>query len=162
MTRAENVEAMNAAALALAKFIDTFELVNQDGEPLVTDPGTRAHLEGTRAALLRQFREARFAAEMPHVMTGADGAAYPCSCEIGEDHEISNVLTVWTIYAAPADFPTVPFVVRGWLIHGTQSQPSGAMGFADTLDEARAFLPPGLVRFVPQHGDDPVIVESWM
>lgn len=152
---------MHEAALELAKFIDTSEQVNANGTPFHV--GLQAHLEGTRAALLRKFREARLAAELPHIVTAPNGAAYPCTCSVGEDHELSHVLVVWTIYEKPADYPTVPFVVRAWHVSGGQQTDAGALAFADTLDQARSMLPAGLHRFPPSDGyDDPVVVESWL
>ncbi|WKW87087.1 hypothetical protein SEA_NICOLE72_50 [Microbacterium phage Nicole72] len=70
---------------------------------------------------------------------------------------------MWTIYAAPSDFPSVPFVVRGHVASAEGVKADiGALGFADTLDEARAYLPAGLVCVGRDPSDDPVIVESWL
>jgi hypothetical protein len=75
----------------------------------------------------------------------------------------ANGLWMWTIYAHPADFPDVEFVVRGWIVgpHGTLTD-SGALGFAHTLDEARNIVPAGLVRMERSPDDDPVVVETWI
>jgi hypothetical protein len=73
------------------------------------------------------------------------------------------MLTMWTIYSSPADYPDVPFVVRGWAVgpYGALAD-TGALGFADTLDEARNMIPDGLVRMERSPDDDPVVVETWM
>ena len=74
-----------------------------------------------------------------------------------------SVLTTWTIYERPADFPDVPFVLRGWIVGpGGQLRESGTLGFADTLEQARTYVPEGLTRFPRADDDDPVIVETWL
>ena len=76
---------------------------------------------------------------------------------------VNPIMTTWTVYASPADFPNAPYVVRGWLIGpGGQVADSGALGFADTLDEARGMIPAGLYRMERSPDDDPVIVETWL
>lgn len=76
---------------------------------------------------------------------------------------VMEPLTVWTIYAAPADYPSVPFVVRGWRtsVRGDVVD-TGMIGFADTLDQARAYLPEGLYCVGRSDDDEPQIVESWL
>ena len=82
---------------------------------------------------------------------------------MSESVGVTPIMPTWTIYATPADFPSVPYVVRGWLVGpGGQVRDSGAIGFADTLEQARNYLPPGLVRFERSPDDDPVIVETWL
>ena len=72
-------------------------------------------------------------------------------------------MEMWTIYARPADFPEVPFLVRGWLVLPNGALvPSGAVAFADTLEQARNVLPKGLMRFERDAEDEAQIVESWM
>lgn len=68
----------------------------------------------------------------------------------------------WTIYARPADFPDVPFVVRNWIITPGAMVPGGAVAFCDSLEQARHVIPEGLTRFERNPDDDPVIVESWL
>lgn len=97
-----------------------------------------------------------------HFVTTPNGATYTCTCTAGSDHEVGTQLMVWTIYRAPADFPSVPYVVRGWLIIGGDIVDSGALGLADSLEQARTYLPQGLSRFEPSPGEDPVVVESWL
>jgi hypothetical protein len=70
-------------------------------------------------------------------------------------------LILYTIYDRPADFPT-RFVVRAWWVHtaGVELVPGG-VSLADTLDDARAAIPPGHVLIARDELDDPVIVETW-
>jgi hypothetical protein len=104
-----------------------------------------------------------FTGTLPHTVTMPDGSAHGCSCEIGADHaQQYSTLMVWTIYAQPADYPTVPFVLRGWLISKEGLADSGAIGFADTLEQARNMLPPALTRLPRDDDDDGPIVESWI
>lgn len=70
-------------------------------------------------------------------------------------------LLIWVIYQAPRDYPAA-FVARCFLIQNGDTIATRSMFTADTLDEARALLPPGLTRFARDAGDDPVIVESWL
>lgn len=74
-----------------------------------------------------------------------------------------DALVIWTIYASPSDYPSVPFVVRGHHVsaEGVKAD-TGALGFADTLEQARAYLPPGLACVGRDPSDDDVIVESWL
>jgi hypothetical protein len=70
---------------------------------------------------------------------------------------------MWTIYAAPTDFPNVPYLVRGWaILPGGELMATGAMAFADTLAQARGVIPVGLVQMERSLDDDPVIVETWL
>lgn len=72
------------------------------------------------------------------------------------------MLEQWVIYQSPADYPSVPYVVRGWIVGpGGQLAASGAVGFADTLDQARHIIPAGLVCLPRSPEDDAVIVETW-
>jgi len=67
----------------------------------------------------------------------------------------SEVFVAWAIYDHPKDYPN-HFVLRRW----EWTTPDEDCQLFDTLEEARAAVPPGLVRFV---GDsNPVIVETWI
>lgn len=74
---------------------------------------------------------------------------------------MSPDLEQWVIYERPADHPD-HFVVRRWIIIPGKALPTDELHLADTLEEARAFIPPGLTRMVRSPGDDPVIVEVWI
>lgn len=74
-----------------------------------------------------------------------------------------STLQLWTIYRSPADFPDVPYVLRNWLVGpGGALADGGALGFADTLEEARSYLPAGLSMVPRAPNDEPQIVETWL
>jgi hypothetical protein len=76
----------------------------------------------------------------------------------------ADTLTVWTIFREPRDSPPgYRFVVRGFDVGPNgESVPHPTAVAAMTLAGARAVVPPGLVRWPRDPGDDPVIVESWI
>jgi hypothetical protein len=72
---------------------------------------------------------------------------------------LSGDLLVWTIYASPKDLPD-KFVARP---HSVRRQvPLRCHLAADTLENIRSALPPGLVQMSRDPTDDPVIVECWI
>jgi hypothetical protein len=72
-------------------------------------------------------------------------------------------ITFWTIYQNPADYPG-KFVVRAHWVAGGDGHVkySPECTVHDTLDEARAAVPPGCFLFPRDPSDDAVIAESWM
>lgn len=72
------------------------------------------------------------------------------------------VLTQYTIYERPADYPG-SFVVREWhIVRGRTAPVAGDLvAVVDTLGDARAAVPDGLYNLGRQPGDDSVIVEVW-
>lgn len=76
--------------------------------------------------------------------------------------------SVWTIYCSPDDFPG-QYVVRrheiicnGFGVPPTIT-PREQWGRAtNTIEEARAMLPPGLERVDRNPEDQPSIAESWL
>lgn len=66
---------------------------------------------------------------------------------------------MWTIYDHPADYPR-HFVVRSYLV-GREGEGSSRVQLADSLEEARACVPPGLFCMARSPDDDPPIVETW-
>ncbi len=71
---------------------------------------------------------------------------------------VEAVLTIWTIYDHPRDYPD-KYVLRA------DDIPGGRRDFielADTLDEIRRKVPAALCRMPPYPSDDPVIVETWI
>jgi hypothetical protein len=71
-----------------------------------------------------------------------------------------TVLSLWTVYDHPSDHPAY-WVARRWEIR-REAVPTGDLLKADTLDELRGLLPPGLDRLPREPGDDPAIVETWL
>lgn len=72
-----------------------------------------------------------------------------------------GVLHMWTIYDHPPDHPR-HFVV--WAFDVTRAGPVATddIQLADSLDEARELVPPGLYCMARDPMDDPVIVETWL
>ncbi len=69
-------------------------------------------------------------------------------------------LPIWTVYENPRDYPG-QFVARKWLA-GRRVQATDEVRVAQSLQQLRECLPPGLVCLQRQDGDDPAIVEVWM
>ena len=69
----------------------------------------------------------------------------------------------YTVYDHPKDYPD-HFVVRAWLIHpdNPEPQPTEECFLATSLEEARTFVPEGLISIPRSPGDDEPIVETWM
>lgn len=72
-----------------------------------------------------------------------------------------GVITFWVITRNPSDYPN-KYVVRAQRVRGTVIHYDLDCTVHDTLEEARASVPPGCWRFTRAAEDDPVIVESWM
>lgn len=72
-------------------------------------------------------------------------------------------LRTYTIYRDPLDAPG-RYVVRGFSIYRGEPDPvPDAKAYAvDTLAQARALVPGGLVRFARSATDDAAIVETWL
>lgn len=71
-------------------------------------------------------------------------------------------LSMFTIYSDPADHPG-KFVVREDRVSGVGVLRAAVPhAVVDTLEEARASIPDGLVPLQRHPLDDPVIVESWI
>lgn len=68
-------------------------------------------------------------------------------------------LPMWTIYDHPADYPR-HFVVRSYLV-GREGEGGSRVHLADSLEEARAFVPPGLFCMERSPEDEPQVVETW-
>ena len=66
-------------------------------------------------------------------------------------------LEMFVVYERPRDYPA-HFVVRRFL----GEKPTEDFAMAETLDGARAEVPPGLVMMARAEGDDPKIVEVWL
>lgn len=71
------------------------------------------------------------------------------------------VLTQFTIYERPLDYPA-GFVVREWHITRGQLEPQpGRAWRATSIDDARMLVPAGMFCFGREQSDDPSIVETW-
>lgn len=71
---------------------------------------------------------------------------------------------VWTIYLNPKEYPG-RFVARAFLIApgtGFAPTPVDSPLVADTLEEIRALLPPGLLLYQRQQAAGSCIIEEWI
>jgi hypothetical protein len=68
-------------------------------------------------------------------------------------------MSQYAIYDHPTDFPD-SFVVREWKVSGAGVE-AGSAQTADSLEQARALVPPGLQLLPDFEDDDPKIVEVW-
>jgi len=75
---------------------------------------------------------------------------------------MDNDFNQYVIYDHPKDFPD-KFVVRKWIIkkNGILEFDTGVF-VADTLEEAREFIPFGFTPMPVFQDDDPAIAEVWM
>jgi hypothetical protein len=71
-------------------------------------------------------------------------------------------LAVWVIYRHPSDYPGLFVLRRQWAGPGGITHDPAPAKVGPTLASVRAAVPPGLVRFLREPSDDPVIVESWL
>lgn len=70
-------------------------------------------------------------------------------------------LEIWTVYEHPRDYPD-KYVARKSLATHPEPTRTDDMFTADSLNEVRALLPPGLYCFHRSPEDDPAIVEIWL
>jgi len=75
---------------------------------------------------------------------------------------MTAVLSVWTIYDHPRDYPNHFVARRSEVLLGGAIGTTDEMFTASTLAAVRALLPPGLYRLPRYPADDPVIVEIWI
>jgi hypothetical protein len=73
-----------------------------------------------------------------------------------------DVLEIWTVYERPRDFPAFRFVVRVHEVRAGAHGPTGRAWGAQTLEDVRSVIPPGLYRMDRNPDDDPIIVETWL
>jgi hypothetical protein len=74
---------------------------------------------------------------------------------------IQGALGLWVITENPSDFPGKFVLRQQWVLKG-QIHHAAEANVCETLFQARAFLPAGLVNIGRNVGDDPVIVEVWI
>lgn len=73
------------------------------------------------------------------------------------------VITQYVIYERPAEFPN-HWVVLAWDVVSGQLEPvpHGEVVLTDSLDAARATVPPGHTRIGRNPSDEQTIVEVWV
>lgn len=72
-----------------------------------------------------------------------------------------GILPMWVITHKTKDFGD-KYVARPHAVGVKTVTPLNKYLLADTLEEIREMLPPGLVCMPRQPEDDPVIVETWL
>lgn len=72
-----------------------------------------------------------------------------------------NALEMYAVFDHPSDYPS-HFVVRHIVIPPGSPPMPGDCQLAESLAEARDFIPHGLVNIGRQPEDDPKIVEVWV
>lgn len=74
----------------------------------------------------------------------------------------NSLLTIWTVYARPKDYPN-NFVAREFhIVKNMPPQPAGVI-VCDTLADVRAAMRQRCLTVLPRSpGDESHIVESWI
>lgn len=72
-----------------------------------------------------------------------------------------QALALFSIYNHPRDYPDNVVVRRHWATIPASCDPEPFV-VADSLEEARRSLPPGLHNLGRDPRDDPAIVETWI
>jgi hypothetical protein len=70
-------------------------------------------------------------------------------------------LAMFVVYRHPKDYPD-KFVVRRWDIFHGKAIPTQWVRTAESLEQIREEIPPGLARILRDPTDDPSIVECWV
>lgn len=93
-------------------------------------------------------------------MTRRGATQHPHPAKISSPRE--DILTIWTVYENPRDYPG-KFVVRAYdVCAGGAVAARLECTVRDSLDEARAAVPAGLYWMNRNPVDDPTIVETWL
>jgi len=78
-----------------------------------------------------------------------------------QPEDLKTALKQYAIYEHPRDYPD-GYVVRDWLVTRGGDVLPGDSQRAESLDAARALLPPGATKVSGPDLDDPTIIEVWM
>lgn len=73
--------------------------------------------------------------------------------------DANEYLVIWTVYQNLEGFPGL-FVAKKWLVW-IETIPTTELVVGKTLQEVRDLLPPHLMLFPRDPGDDPTVIESW-
>jgi hypothetical protein len=80
----------------------------------------------------------------------------------GHCHEFVGELEIFVIYERPRDYPE-HFVMRRWAVSSDKKiQATDYFRLADSLDEARSYVPAHCIRVERDPKDEPQVVESWI
>jgi len=70
-------------------------------------------------------------------------------------------MEAWTIFDRPADYPQ-HYVLRRFVYHMGRVYATSTVFISYNLEQLRAAVPPGLMRFPRDPLDEPAIVETWL
>jgi hypothetical protein len=73
-----------------------------------------------------------------------------------------DVLTIWVVYYGARNHPPGKWVVRPQSVERGNIRPHAIFHECNSLLEARAKVPLGLVCMGRDPSDDPTIVEAWL
>lgn len=92
----------------------------------------------------------------------SDLVTFPLTAEAARRFHVEHrdTVPVWTIYGPGTTDHPGRYVARPFLSRTRQVSQHAIL--ADTLEETRATLPPGLFCLGRQPGDDPNILECWI
>ena len=82
---------------------------------------------------------------------------------IGRPPTSANVLTFWTIFRSPEDYPGLWVLRRTYAVlphRLVKNDPIACLG--ESLEQLRAGLPPGLYNLGRMEPDVPSMVETWI
>jgi hypothetical protein len=71
------------------------------------------------------------------------------------------MIEVYTVFYNTVDYPKM-YCVRKFHATAGHVVPMDMLGTADTLEEARKFIPEGLVPLSPHEEDEDTIIETWI
>ena len=77
------------------------------------------------------------------------------------DRSEKIIMEHWVIYRNPTDYPG-NYVVRKWYIRTDGVRPDDKITVTDTIEQARAAIPPYLYCLKRSDEDVYCIVESWI
>jgi len=80
-----------------------------------------------------------------------------------QEDQAKPVMSTWVVYDRPRDFPNKFVARRHYIVRGDPNpRASEEYAVADSLEEIRQRLPPGLYCLPRFADDDPKIVEVWL
>lgn len=80
---------------------------------------------------------------------------------LGEMAREDHPLEMWVVYNRPRDYPD-RIVVRRWVVGPGMMAPTPDVTLYDSVEAARAAMPPDRVRLSRFFEDDPRIAEVWL
>jgi hypothetical protein len=73
-----------------------------------------------------------------------------------------GMLSLWTIYFNPSDYPGLYVTRRFDIIRGSGPEPDETVFIGATLEGARRAIPTGATNVGREPDDEPQIVETWL